>query len=555
MKNFNKISIFLFLILGITFTSCETTDLDLLDDPNEITIDKANLERFLVAIQLDFKSFVEDMGRNGAQLTRVEYMFGRTYANNYAPENTNEEWAFAYEGMFSDMAAAEILAQDLEANKHLGVMRILKAYTAFILVDYYGDIPFSEASQPSEFPNPNLDDDAAVYAAALELLDEGIAFMNADGLGLENDLFYNNDFGKWIKAANSMKMNAYLNTRLVDSDARNKFNAIVNSGNFITSTEDDFQFQYGTNVTAPDTRHPAYAADYISNGASRYRSNWLMNEMYNNDDPRRRYYFFRQSICTPNSTGADGNACPADPQRLFCSTQARPTHYPADMIFCSVDGGYWGRDHGNAEGIPPDSFRRAAMGVYPGGGNFDDNRFASIDEGQGGQGAGITPIMLASYTDLMRAEFALASGDASGANSFLQSALQKSIAKVMTFGSLDSDADLSFAPSATDISDFTSAISTSFTSGSTEDKWNILAEQVLTTHYGNGTNAYNLYRRTGYPNTIQFSVEASPGSFVRSFFYPADEANTNSNIQQKANVEVQVFWDTNAGFPAFPPAN
>ena len=97
MKNLNKLSIFLFLILGITFTSCETTDLDLLDDPNNVTLDKADLERYLVAIQLDFKSFVEVMGRNGAQLTRLEYMFGRTYLANYTPENTNFEWGLAYQ--------------------------------------------------------------------------------------------------------------------------------------------------------------------------------------------------------------------------------------------------------------------------------------------------------------------------------------------------------------------------------------------------------------------------------------------------------------------------
>ena len=71
MKKFNKLPILLFLLLGIAFTSCETTDLDLLDDPNQITLDKANLERYLVAIQLDFKSFANTMGGNGSRLTRI----------------------------------------------------------------------------------------------------------------------------------------------------------------------------------------------------------------------------------------------------------------------------------------------------------------------------------------------------------------------------------------------------------------------------------------------------------------------------------------------------
>ena len=49
MKNLNKISILLILLLGLTFTSCETTDLDLINDPNQITVDNGNLDRYMVA--------------------------------------------------------------------------------------------------------------------------------------------------------------------------------------------------------------------------------------------------------------------------------------------------------------------------------------------------------------------------------------------------------------------------------------------------------------------------------------------------------------------------
>ena len=555
MKKLNKISILFFLLLGITFTSCETTDLDLLDDPNQVTLDKADLERYLVAIQLDFNNFSRSYGNNGAALTRINYMFGRTYANNFAPENTNFEWGLAYRGMFSDMKNAEAIATELELNKHIGVMRIIKASALMTLVDYYGDIPFSEATNPEEFPNPNVDDDAAVYAAALEMIDEGISYLNGEGLGLENDFYYDNDFSKWIRYANTLKMNAYVNTRLVNSDAVSKFNAIVNSGNYIASTSDDFQFQYGSNTTNPDTRHPSYSGDYNVSGAGNYKSNWLMDEMYHSNDPRIRYYYYRQNDCTPNANGADGTPCNSDPVRLFCSTQARPAHFPTGMVFCSVDGGYWGRDHGNGEGIPPDSFRRTAFGVYPAAGNFDDDRFETVTVGGGGGGAGITPIMLASWVDFMRAEMALAGGNASGANTLMQSGMQKSIAKAMSFGNLDSAADMSFAPSAADVSNYIATIGSNFASANTEGKWDILGVQHFIAHFGNGNNPYNFYRRTGYPTSLQFNIELSSGNFVRSFFYPADEANTNSNIQQKANVDSRVFWDNNPPSPGFPFAN
>lgn len=551
MKKLNKISIFLFLILGITFTSCETTDLELLDNPNDVTIEKANLDRFLVAIQNDYKSFMHQMGDNGSSLTRIEYMFGLTYINNYDASSTDTEWGLAYQSIFSNIKAAETLAITFESNKHLGVMNILKASILLTLVDFYGDVPYSEATNPAEFPFPGVDDGASVYAAALGLLDDGIDYLAQDGANLGTDFFYDNDFSKWRRLANTLKMNAYLNTRLVDSDAANKFNAIVNSGNYISSSADDFQWRY-----SPDARNPYYTADYNVSGAGNYRANWLMDEMVKNNDPRKRYYFYRQVSCTPGNVDADGVMCPASPTALFCSNQSRPVHYPASMTFCSVAEGYWGRDHANNEGIPPDSFKRTAIGVYPAGGRFDGDDFDFVGIDQGGKGAGITPIMLASWVDLMRAEFALAGNNPAAANTLLQSALSKSIAKAKTFASLDPTADLSFEPSQGEINTFIANRGAAFSSADTNGKWNILANQQFIAHYGNGIESYNFYRRTGFPTTLQFDIDPSfGGPFVRSFLYSANEANTNNNVTQKIDQTVQVFWDTNPGSPGFPFAN
>ncbi|GAB5401256.1 MAG: hypothetical protein Aureis2KO_28410 [Aureisphaera sp.] len=548
MKKLNKISAIVFLFLGLAFTSCETTDLDLLDDPNEITTENASLDRFLSRIQIDFASFMRQMGRNGAQLTRVEYMFGRTYVNNFQPVALDGEWTLAYQNMFSDMAAAEPAAVAEENFLHIGIMRILKGYTLITLVDNFGAVPFSQATNPTEFPAPVADPGQDVYAGALALIDEGIDFLGQGGIPLENDFFYNNDADKWRKLANSVKMQAYLATGNTSA-----FNAIANSpGSFISTTADDFEWPYGANEANPDTRHPGYSADYNTSGAGRYRSNWIMNTMLESNDPRRRYYFYRQNDCTPGASCNPGG----NQTTLGCSVAPRPVHFPGDMIFCSVEEGYWGRDHGNAEGIPPDGFLRTVAGVYPYGGRFDDDTFGSATVGSGGGGAGIMPIMLASYTDLMRAEASLSAGNAGAAQSSLQGALNKSIAKAQTFASLDSGADTSFEPTSGEVNAFVSSVVSDFGSANTNGKWEILGNQHFITHYGNGLNPYNFYRRTGYPNDgLQFVIDPNPGGFVRSFFYPANEANVNANITQKPNVSVQVFWDNNGPSPGFPPAN
>lgn len=546
MKNISKLFTYVLLAAGLVFTSCETADLDLLDDPNNVTQDKASLDRFMTAIQLDFTSFMRQMGGNGAALTRINYMFGRTYTNNYQPVALNGEWSLAYRGMFSDMASAESIAMSNGDNKHIGIMRILKAYTLITLVDAFGDVPLSQATDPSAYPAPIVDPGSEVYAAAIDMLNEGIDYLSQPGDNLEYDFFYDNEFGKWTKLANTVKMVAYLNTG--DTGA---FNNIVNSGNFINSTADDFQFKYGTNETNPDTRHPSYNGNYNVTGTGPYQSVWLMGTMLDLGDPRMRYYFYRQSDCCPGASCNPGGS----QTTLTCSVAPRPNHFPSDMLFCSLEEGYWGRDHGNAEGIPPDSFQKTSGGVYPIGGSFDDDRFTSVTVGGGGGGAGIVPIMLASWTDFMKAEVALAAGSAGAASTAMSAGINKHINKVLEFGSLDPEADSSFFASSSDVSNYVSSIVNSFNNGSNEDKWEILATQQFIAHYGNGMDSYNFYRRTGYPKKLQLNIDPNPGAFVRSFFYPANEANVNSNIVQKPGVDVQVFWDTNPPSPGFPVAN
>jgi len=571
MKNLNKISVLLILLLGLTFTSCETTDLDLINDPNQITVENGDLERYMVSIQVDFARFANTMGNNGARLVRIEQMGATNYVNAFEPVFTNYEWGLAYVNMFSDMQNAIVLAEEKgERGNHIAVMNILKAYVLITLVDYFGDIPLTEANNLADFPQPSVDSGSSVYVAAIALLDDSISRLGLLGnLDIANDFYYNNNFDQWVKLANTLKMQAYVNTNNVSA-----FNTLANGGNYISDTADDFVWQYDVVINDEiDARAPGYQSDYTAGGVTRYRSDWLMNKMLRDNDPRRRYYFFRQNDCTPGALKdftlpadhvfEDGtlNQCAVDPERLFCSTQPRPANYPGAsvMVFCSVDNGYWGRDHGFGGGIPPDTFKRTGGGVYPIAGNFDDNRFSSVGIGQGGGGAGIAPIYLASWSHLMLAEMALAgSGDAA---SHLRNAMGISIAKVMSFGSKDGDADLSttddggYVPTDETVDQYINLKIEQFFLGNNEDKMNILGEQHLIAHYGNGSNSYNFYRRTGYPHTLQWTVEPAPGGFIRSFFYPADEANTNPNIPQKPDVGVQVFWDNNPASSAAGPGS
>lgn len=617
--------IYKFLILAVLFgstifyTSCETFELEQTVDPSAATPNQSDVQLFLNAIQVDFAFNMERMNSLGAQLTRIEYMFGRDYLNNYPPTTLNTIWTEAYQGVFEDVKVMKTQAQEAELFEHIAIAETLQAYTLVSLVDLVGDIPFSEANNSDEFPLPSTDSGASVYQAALDLLDSADANFSATSLGnVQEDFFYGGEVLQWRKLINTLRMKIYLQTRLVDANAMTNFNAIAATGNYISSTDDDFEFRLGSNVQNPDTRHPDYINDYTTAGANNYMSNWMMYTMMGSDaadasypggaasstlpvDPRIRFYFFRQNQFTP---GAGSNA--PDLATLQCSLQSPPTHLTGEFAnhFCGLNNGYWGRMHGNAEGTPPDGFLRTASGVYPAGGLVDGDNFRtkkqvvndndtpndpaddflewvdnedddSVGLGRGAGGEGIFPLMLASYVDFMLAEADMVAGDEPAALIHVRDGLNKSIAKVQSFQERDGDFDAGATltpddpatpadetelvsdvmPTLADNNNFVIAVATAWNSGSSAERWDLLAEQYFITQFGAGLDAYNFYRRTGYPTSLSPSIEANEGNFVRSFFYPSSEISANPNITQKTNHDVQVFWDNNPASPAFPSAN
>ncbi len=536
MKNYFKVLGVVAIAGALSFQSCETTELDLRTNPNALSADQASPDFLLNQIQLSFGSGVNAMGSYGAELTRIEYMFGKNYVNVYQPSSFSGVWSSKYAGILEDIKAMDVLASANGLTYHSGIGKFIKAYVLVTLVDHFGDVPYSQANLGGENFNPGVDSGADIYAAAHALLDAAIADFNAGGPAPQNDFFYDGDASAWVKAANTLKLKMYATTRVHDSGIDSGFASIIASGNYISSVEDDMQFTWGTNEVQPDTRHPAYRSDYTVSGGGNYRSISFMSYMDNNMDPRTRYYFYRQNEFTPGQDGTD----PAL-ETLQCSLQTPPAHYDG-YPFCGLPNGYWGRDHGNDEGIPPDGFLRTLVGVYPAGGAFDDSRFEPLGLGEGAGGFGITPILLSSSVHFWEAEVALASGDAAGAKTHMLAGLADSVEKVMTFGANDTTGDITEAPTAEEVGAHATAIEEAFDADSTGG-WNVMAQEFFVSLYGNGIDAYNFYRRTGYPNNLQPNLEPDPGSYIRSLWYPSNFVNTNSSVNQKPDVTQTVFWD------------
>lgn len=528
--------------LVFSFSACETTELEILDNPNGLTPNTADAELFINNIQVETAYFFEGpagfngMSEWGMEVTRMLHMFGPTYDNAYTPNLLDGPWSRAYAVILADIRALQPLAEEAGLYTHNAIAMVLEAYVMATLVDYLGDVPYTQAIQGTDFPNPAVDDGASIYAALITLIDNAIIEFNRDEISKPaNDLYYDGSESKWIQFANSLKLKLYLQTRLVDSSVGPKIDALIADDNLMEDSADDFEFQYSAVDASPDSRHGVFAENFnVAADVNDYMSNSYIVAMKDEKsvpDPRLRYYFYRQSL---NFT--------TDVNENDCITLDAPDHYADGEVFCNPGDGYWGRDHADNDGIPPDGGLRTAWGLYPVGGLFDNDAGEAVPGRDiGVKGAGISPILLSSYVDFMLAESALTLGTTGDAKTYLESAVRGSIDKVMNFA--PAVVDDAFAPSTADVDEYVADVLALYdAAGSDDAKLEVIVKEYWIALFGNGVEAYNTYRRTGKPANLQPGLLAAQGEFINSFLYPSELVDQNSSVSQKANQGVRVFW-------------
>lgn len=537
---YQNIKQILSLFLLASLFSCETIETDLTDNPSQLGINDIETNGIFVSSQLQFAGIFEAFSTFGMDVSRMTQMGGSSnYSTNYIPASFNGTWTAAYAGFLKDSQAAKQLARE-DGNSHAeAALEIMEAYTLMTLVDYFGDVPFTEALDSANV-NPVSDDDASIYDAAFTLLNDAISKLNGDSLPLNNldDFFYNGNEENWKRLANSLLIKYAITTRLVDADnSRSIINGVIASGDYISNSNSDFVFNWSTNTEFNDNRHPKFTLGYDNPTPAGFQSNyfmWLLNTekglvQSGLKDPRLRYYFYRKTL-----------EATTDQQAVTCVTQSPPSHYNvSNYPFCQVGEGYIGRDHGNDGAILVDGSIRTIMGLYPSGGKFDDDSaLSNPGMNEGAAGAGISPILTSSFVDFMIAEAQLTlNSNTAAAKSSLLSGIEKSIDDVLSFnpGAVDSN----FAPSSTDISDYISFVDSQY--DNSPNKLNVIIKEYFIALWGNGVEAYNNYRRTGLPENIQPSLNPNAGSYVNLMFYPDVHITLNSNATQR-QISQKVFW-------------
>ncbi len=583
-----KVYYFSLFLLFFTFTGCETLDLDQVENPNNINVSKRDVELSYNSIQLRMPDYVNQLNGFTQRVTRQMAMTGgNTYDNAFEPASFNGIWFFGFD-ILNNIKFFQEKANSTNDKFALGVSKVLRCYVYITLVDVFGDVPYDEALLGNLNPTPKYDNDEYVYGKIYQELNDAISVLNSPANETAiNDLFYQGNKSKWIKLANTLKLKMLVNGRQATADfgitdAKGEIEAILaNPVNYISATEDDFQFQYGDTRLNPNSRHPQYN-DMYETGGGAYICNYMFWTMTTEKgvalgtgnlhgisitgltaafDPRTAYYFHKQKNVTTTVVNQFNLPNRVRPEHYndsqynsFFFSQLRTPFSLSNWIGgARTDNGYWGRDHGNGSGIPPDNDLRTVTALYPIGGLLKKTDEAVQTQGVGGaKGAGIMPILLSSYVKFMKSEAILKLGVAGDAKQEMLDGIAESINKTINFipsykrpeiseGIIDPAYSIPVLETKRD--SYVAFVNTAYTNAANNDKkLELIIKEYFIASWGNGIEPYNNYRRTGYPSNFQPTLEPISGSYYYTGLYPANAVDNNPNTPTN-NRNRRLFWD------------
>ena len=289
------------LVLGLAFTSCDDY-LDINQNPNSPTQENMTPNMMLPAVELNLCHSYGDF------LRTVSGYFTQYYSQYFGTSNYLDYSQFKMSPTRSSSTYTQLNTRVLNniktirelaaANEEWGTYlaaTTLRAFTYQVLVDCYGEVPYTQA-QNLEYLTPEYDDGQTIYDGILAELDEALAKVGGSDQVATSLLFPNGNASDWIKFANALKLRILTRESGV-KDVSGQIAALINEGNFPTS-----------NVMLADCwrdeaeqANPFYMEDaFCSYGASQQNivlNIALLGTMNAYSDARLRAYF------NPNSSG------------------------------------------------------------------------------------------------------------------------------------------------------------------------------------------------------------------------------------------------------------
>lgn len=545
------------IAFAAAFSSCSKSTFDINVDPNNpSTLPVNNLLPQIEKTMGDASANASTPGISGALEVYVHRLSVREAPNVYGVQGSSgfvePMWDRYYATVLTNADIIVDKATPAGNFKYAGIAKIIKAYGVSQLVDVFGDVPYSEATQlvKSSTKNPKFDDDATIYPALLTLIDEAIADLNNPAANPispgADDVIYGGNITNWIKAGNTLKLKLYTQMRLVKNVSAEVNALLASPATLINSTNENFQLPYSS-----ANKNPAFA-DYTAAQRTQDISPWFYEILrgYNtniftgNKDPRIPYYFFNQLPVGQDAVN-DNNA----------------TEY-RDSAFVSIYFGSNGDDVGRTQ-----QNTMTVMGIYPAGGKFDDGKGGSVNANSG---TGAAPYRFITYADRLYLEAELikqgvATGDAKAVT---KAAITESFKQVDAVVAKTGTAGVPVLAGSAAVTAYIDKVMAEY-DANVGKQLQIIITQKWISSFGNAVDAYTDYRRTGFPilfdpnnpamapggkvqppvdgNPLLSPQKAVPVSLNRpyplSLPWPTPELTSNLNApKQKEPSTYKVFW-------------
>ncbi|NTS40099.1 SusD/RagB family nutrient-binding outer membrane lipoprotein [Flavisolibacter sp. BT320] len=194
------------LVGALLLGGCTKDYLDLNDNPNQTTNPPLNGLLARVTSETGLNVY-----RAGSVSAYYVQQLSSPNASSGSDTYDNVDRSTLWYNIYNTMQDGRVMlekANAVNAYQHIGVSKVMEAMNLDMLVDFWGDAPYSGAFDLTNF-KPAYDNGQELYNAALRLLDEGLAEFGkanpAVQLDAASDVIHNGSIPNWIKTANALK--------------------------------------------------------------------------------------------------------------------------------------------------------------------------------------------------------------------------------------------------------------------------------------------------------------------------------------------------------------
>jgi hypothetical protein len=174
--------------------------------------------------------------------------------------------------------------KDNDARSNLyNMARIMKAYVFQVLVDTYGDVPYTEAGLGylTGVYLPKYDDNSTIYDDLLKELEEATAALDASKTVETGDLFYKGNIAQWKRLGNSLLLRVAMRYSKGNPAKAQQYVTSAFNGGVIQSIADNVIIKFNSTFN-----HPSANVYQGTERANYYLGKPFVDYLLSTTDPR-----------------------------------------------------------------------------------------------------------------------------------------------------------------------------------------------------------------------------------------------------------------------------